>query len=499
MSHYPHLFSPLTINGMTLKNRIIMPPMGTNMATLNGEVSQEQLEYYELRAKGGTGLITIENICIDFPFASNGTTQLRIDNDQYIPRLFKLTETLHKHGACVSIQLNHAGASAYAYRLEGQTPLSSSTTPSKKHGNIPRPMTHEEIYHAVEKFGDAAERVRRAGFDCVEIHAGHSYLISQFLSPLFNKRTDEFGGSVENRTRILGLIVDKVRACVGPRFPVSLRISADDFLKGGNTLEDSLRILELCQEKVDIINVSAAQNDNLNLQIDQMSLEDGWKRYLSRAVRDKFHKPTVIAGNIRTPQVAEDILASGDADLIAIGRGLIAEPEWVQKVQSGKERVMRKCISCNIGCADHRIARSRPLRCSINPDIIHGDAYKTRRVNRETNVVVIGAGTAGMEAACTAAEVGCHTWLLEAKNHVGGLASDIARLPEKKRIADFPQFMKNRIAALDNLMLQVGKRADVASVSALRPHLIVNATGSTPLLPPIAGLRENIDAAEGLC
>jgi len=175
-------------------------------------VSQEQLEYYELRAKGGTGLITIENICIDFPFASNGTTQLRIDNDQYIPRLFKLTETLHKHGACVSIQLNHAGASAYAYRLEGQTPLSSSTTPSKKHGNIPRPMTHEEIYHAVEKFGDAAERVRRAGFDCVEIHAGHSYLISQFLSPLFNKRTDEFGGSVENRTRILSLIVDKVRA-----------------------------------------------------------------------------------------------------------------------------------------------------------------------------------------------------------------------------------------------------------------------------------------------
>lgn len=140
-----------------------------------------------------------------------------------------------------------------------------------------------------------------------------------------------------------------------------------------------------------------------------MSLEDGWKRYLSRAVRDKFHKPTVIAGNIRTPQVAEDILASGDADLIAIGRGLIAEPEWVQKVQGGKERLMRKCISCNIGCADHRIARSRPLRCSINPDIIHGDAYKMRRVNRDTNVVVIGAGTAGMEAACTAAEVGCHT------------------------------------------------------------------------------------------
>ncbi|VYU28736.1 NAD(P)-binding protein [Metakosakonia massiliensis] len=497
MSHYQHLFTPLTINGMTLKNRIIMPPMGTNLASLNGEVSQEQFEYYELRARGGTGLITIENICIDFPFASNGTTQLRIDNDQYIPGLFKLTETLHKHGARVSIQLNHAGASAYAYRLNGEQPLSSSSTPSKKNGNIPRPMTHEDIYRAVEKFGDAAERVRRANFDCVEIHAGHSYLISQFLSPLFNKRTDEFGGSVENRARILTLIVDKVRASVGPRFPISLRFSADDFLEGGNTLEDSLRILELCQEKVDILNVSAAQNDNLNLQIDQMSLEDGWKRYLSRAVRDKFNKPTVIAGNIRSPKVAEDIIASGDADLIAIGRGLIAEPEWVQKVQSGNERLLRKCISCNIGCADHRIARSRPLRCSINPDIIHGDAYKQRAVNQETRVVVIGAGTAGMEAACTAAEVGCHTWLLEKTHSLGGLASEISLLPEKKRIADFPQFMKTRLAGLDNLMVQVGHTASVESVSVLRPDLIVTATGSVPLLPPISGLKENIDATGG--
>lgn len=493
MSHYQHLFTPLTINGMTLKNRIIMPPMGTNMATLNGEVSPEQLKYYELRAKGGTGLITIENICIDFPFASNGTTQLRIDNDQYIPGLFKLTETLHKHGTCVSIQLNHAGASAYPGRLNGQQPLSSSSTPSKKNGTIPRAMTHEEIYHAVDKFAEAADRVCRAGFDCVEIHAGHSYLISQFLSPLFNKRTDEFGGSLENRTRILTLIVDKVRASVGPRFPMSLRFSADDFLEGGNTLEDSLHILELCQDKVDILNVSAAQNDSLNLQIDQMSLEDGWKRYLSRAVRAKFNKPTVIAGNIRTPNIAEDIIASGDADLIAIGRGLIAEPEWVQKVQSGNERLMRKCISCNIGCADHRIARSRPLRCSINPDIIYGDAYKQRKVNKNTRVVVIGAGTAGMEAACTAAEVGCHTWLLEKTHHLGGLAYEISRLPEKKRIADFPQFMKNRLAGLENLLLKVGVEANVESIANLQPNLIINATGSTPLLPPIPGLKECID------
>jgi 2,4-dienoyl-CoA reductase (NADPH2) len=497
MSKLQHIFAPITINGMTLKNRIIMPPMGTNFATLQGEVSQEQLSYYELRARGGTGLITIENACIDFPFATNGTTQLRIDNDQFVPGLFKLTERLHQHGACVSIQLNHAGASAYPGRLNGETPISSSNIPSKKNGTVPRAMTVEEIYHVVEKFGDAAVRARQAGFDCVEIHAGHSYLLCQFLSPVYNKRTDEFGGCAENRARFLTLVIEKVREKLGPRFPLSLRFSADDFVEGGNRLEDMFEILEFCQEKVDILNVSAALNDTLQFQIDQMDFEDGWKRYLSRAIRAKFNKPTVIAGNIRHSSIAEDIVASGDADLLAIGRGLIAEPEWVNKVQSGQEHLMRKCISCNIGCADHRIARSRPIRCTINPDILHGDAYKKRKVVRPTNVVVIGGGTAGMEAACTAAEVGCSTWLLEEKSHVGGLAVEIAKLPEKNRISDFPQFMKQRMASLENLMLRTGKRATVEDVAALKPDLIINATGSKPLLPPINGLMDFIDKQNG--
>ncbi len=493
MNTYRHIFSPVTINGMTLKNRIIMPPMGTNFAGINGEVSEEQLDYYELRAKGGTGLITIENVCIDFPFASNGTTQLRIDNDQYVPGLFRLTERLHKHGACVSVQLNHAGASAYPGRLNHQQPLSSSNVPSKKNGLVPRAMTKEDIYQVIDKFGEAALRARQAGFDCVEIHAGHSYLLCQFLSPVYNQRDDEFGGSLENRARIVQLVIDKVREQVGPRFPISLRFSLEDFVEGGNHKDDMITMLSYCQDKVDILNVSVALNDTLQFQIDQMDLEDGWKRKLSRVVRDKFHKPTVVSGNIRTPAIAESILSEGDADLIAIGRGLIAEPEWVNKVQHGQEAQMRKCISCNIGCADHRIARSRPIRCSINPDIIHGDAYKQRHVREPVRVVVIGAGTAGMEAACTAAEVGCETWLLEAKGQPGGLAAEISTLPEKRRIADFPAFMKNRINGLSNLRLITGKQASVRDIAALEPHLVINATGSSPLLPPINGLMDFID------
>ena len=214
---------------------------------------------------------------------------------------------------------------------------SASDVPSKTGGAVPRPLSKEEIYEIADKYADAARRAQMAGFDAVEIHMGHSYLISQFLSPIFNKRTDEFGGSAENRARFGRLVIEKVRAQVGPMFPIMIRISADELLEGGNKLEDTLEYLEYLDAEVDIYNVSAALNDSLYFQIDANYLEDGWRAYMSKAVRDKFNKPTITTGNIRNPQVAEDILAEGKADLVGMGRGLIAEPNWVNKVQSGKE------------------------------------------------------------------------------------------------------------------------------------------------------------------
>ncbi|EAO7445059.1 FAD-dependent oxidoreductase [Listeria monocytogenes] len=493
MTDYPSIFEPLTVKRMIIKNRVIMPPMGTNLAGLNGEFLEEHMNYYEQRAKGGTGLITIENACVDFPYGTNGTTQLRIDNDQYIPGFYKLTERLHKHGTCVSIQINHAGASAYPARLNGLQPVSASDIPSKKGGTVPRPLTIEEIYEIVNKYGDAARRAQQAGFDAVEIHGGHSYLLCQFLSPLYNKRTDEFGGTPENRARIVKLILEKVRAEVGPFFPIVLRFSADEFTEGGNHLEDILELLDYCQEEADILNVSAAINDNLYLQIDQMNLEDGWRSYLAKAVKDKFNKPTITSGNIRSPKAAEKILSEGYADLLAMGRGLIAEPNWVNKVATGQEDMLRKCISCNIGCADHRISKSKPIRCTVNPDIIHEDKYKETKVTRPTNVVVIGGGTAGLEAACTAAEVGCNTTLIEANEQTGGLARAIANLPDKSRIADFPNYLANRAEKLPNLKVITGTKADTALIDTFNPDVVVNATGSKPLLPPIKGLHDVID------
>ena len=495
-SKYKHIFEPFTIKHMTVKNRIVMTPMGTNYGEQNGEMSFLHINYYEQRAKGGTGLLIVENASVDSPQGSNGTTQLRIDQDNYIPRLFKLCETVHKHGSCIAIQINHAGASAQSARINMQ-PVSASDVPSKAGGEIPRPLEKDEIMHIVKKYGEAAKRAQIAGFDAVEIHAGHSYLISQFLSPLTNKRTDEFGGSLENRARLAKLVIEEVRRQVGPFFPIFVRISADEFMEGGNTLDDCLDYLQYFQEEVDVFDVSAGLNGSIQYQIDANYLPDGWRSYMAKAVKERYGKPCMTMGNIRNPQVAEDILARGDADLIGMGRGLIADPEWVNKVEFGDEYDIRKCISCNIGCAGHRIGINRPIRCTVNPSVNGGEDYKKQKINKPCNVVVIGGGTAGLEAACTAAEVGCTTFLIEKKPELGGLAALISKIPDKKRLADFPNYLIHRASKLKNLFIFKNTEATIEMIRSMNPNIIVNATGSNPLLPPIKGLHENIDKEGG--
>lgn len=491
-SKYSHIFEPFTVQRMTTKNRIVMTPMGTNFGEQNGEMSFLHINYYEQRAKGGVGLLIVENASVDDPLGSNGTTQLRIDKDNYIPRLFNLCERVHKHGACIAIQINHAGASAMSKRI-GQQPVSASNIPSKENGEIPRPLEKEEIYEIVKKYGEAAKRAQICGFDAVEIHAGHSYLLSQFLSPLTNKRTDEFGGSAENRARFARLVLEEVRKQVGPFFPIFVRISADEFIEGGNTLEDCIDYLQYFQEFVDVFDVSAALNGSIQYQIDANYMPDGWRSYMAKAVKEAYGKPTITVGNIRDPKVADEILAKGDADLIGMGRGLIADPEWVNKVEFGHEEDLRKCISCNVGCAGHRIGLNQPIRCTINPAVNSGDDYYKHKVTKPCNVVVVGGGTAGLEAACTAAEVGCTTFLIEKTNQLGGLAAIISNIPDKNRMKDFPKYLEHRASKLHNLFIFKNTEATVELVKSLNPDIIVNATGSNPTLPPIKGLHDLVD------
>lgn len=490
---YPNIFEPLTVKRTTIRNRIAMTPMGTNYGEANGEMSNRHMNYYSLRAKGGVGLIILENANVEYPVGSNGTSQIRIDHDSYMPRYYQLVESLHKDGANVAIQINHAGASASSARTGVET-VSSSNVPTKAGGEIPRPMTKEEILTTVKKYAEAARRIQAIGFDAIEIHCGHSYLMSQFISPYYNKRTDEFGGSVENRLRFPRMILEAVRKEVGPWFPIIVRVSAEERVPGGNTLEDTLEYLEYLDEFVDMYDVSCGLNPSLQYQIDSNFLPDGWRSYMSRAVKDKFGKPVINTGNYRDPKIVEKVLESGDVDIVGMGRGLIAEPNWVKKVQSGEEDMLRKCISCNVGCAGNRIGVNRPIRCTVNPAVPEGDIYKKLKVNKNCNVVVIGAGTAGMEAACTAAEVGCNVFLLEKKDHIGGLSSFISNLPSKTRMKDFPKYLENRASKLDNLYTFLNTEANVELIKKFKPNIIVNATGSVPLVPPIKGLKENLEA-----
>ena len=376
----------------------------------------------------------------------------------------------------------------------GMETVSSSNIPTKAGGEIPRPMTKEEILHTVKKYGEAAKRAQDIGFDAVEIHCGHSYLMSQFISPYYNKRTDEFGGSVENRMRFPRMVLEEVRKKVGPWFPIILRISAEERVEGGNTLEDTLEYLEYLDEFVDLYDVSCGLNPSLQYQIDSNFLPDGWRSYMARAVKDKFGKPVMNAGNYRDPEVVEKVLESGDVDIVGMGRGLIAEPNWVNKVAEGDEAILRKCISCNVGCAGNRIGVNRPIRCTVNPAVPEGDIYKKLHVNKPVNVVVVGGGTAGLEAACTAAEVGCNVFLFEKNKELGGLSSFISDLPSKSRMKDFPAYLKERASRLDQLYIFTETEATVDKIRPFKPDIIVNATGSVPLAPPIEGLRENLAA-----
>ena len=493
---YNSLFQPLEVRRCVIPNRIVMTPMGTNFAKSSGEISDKHINYYTQRAKGGVGLIIVENVCVDYPSGSNGTSQLRLDSDCFMPALYNLTESVHKYGSKIAVQINHAGASAMESRI-GMTPVSASNLPNKKGGAAPRALSKEEILNIVDKYGQAAKRAVTAGFDAVEVHCGHSYLISQFLSPLTNNRTDEFGGSVENRARFAKLVLESVRKAVGPYFPIIVRISTDEFIEGGSDLNDSLELLSYFETEADIIDASCGLSDSIYYQIDANYFKDGWRVYLATAVKERFNKPVITTGNIRDPKVAEEIISSGKADFIGMGRQFIADPNWPNKVKSGRIDEIRKCISCNIGCAGNRIGSNRPIRCTVNPDVINNDDYRKLKVNKPCNVVVIGGGTTGLEAACSAAEVGCQTFLIEKSDHLGGLSVEISKIPEKRRLRDFPDYLVNRASKLKNLIVFTSQEANVDFIKELKPDFIINSTGSTPLLPGITGLKENIDKQDG--
>lgn len=489
-SAYTHLLRPGKIGTLWAENRVIMAPVCTNFALESGGVSQSQINYYSERAKGGVGLIVVENANIDYPVGRNGATQLRIDDDAFIPGLARLVEAIHeaRTGVKAAIQLNHAGATTKSSRIGGLRPVAPSEIPVSPSGEIPRALTEEELERIAEKFAMGALRAKKAGFDAVEIHGGYAYLLGEFISPLTNQRNDNFGGTVENRFRFPALVVRKIRETVGPTYPVLFRMNGDEFMPGALTAEEAVKGAQILESAgVDLLHVTAGNGFTVERHIEPGSFPEGWKTYLARNIKSKVSIPVAAVGVIRNPSAADAVIKNGDADFVAMGRGLIADPYWVNKAKAGEAESIRRCISCNV-CASRRIFEDLPIRCTVNPEAGHeGEHIEPLTVAKQSlKVAVIGGGPGGMYTAALLSKSGHRVKLFETNDFLGGQLALAAVPPHKEKINwlfDYLQYeLKN-----SNVEIKLGVMAEDETLLESGAEIIILATGAEPLLPKIPG------------
>lgn len=419
------LFQPAMLGTMRLRNRVVMAPLSTNFPSVSGEITPEFTAFYLERAKGGTGLIITEWANVDFPLGKGGYTQMRLDDDCFVPMLCQFTEIIHETGAKVCLQLNHSGGMFGDRGRSDLAPISASTVVYGKNHKQARAATVDEIHDLQNKFIMAAERAQMGGFDAVELHGAASYLIANFLSPWTNLRTDEYGGSTENRARFAVEIVQGIRKKCGPRFPILFRISGDEMVPEGRHLEETIEIVKLLKAAgitCAHVTAGAARIPSLparRAHIGPTGCKQGWKSYLAREIRAACDIPVIAVDTIRDVEVAERIVRE-DADFVAMARQLIADPDWANKGMTGGN--IRKCLSCN-ACVLHRSMYGSKLRCCVNP--MAGNEYRLARpedrpARAAKKVAVVGGGPAGMEAARVAALRGHHVTLFEKDPQLGG-------------------------------------------------------------------------------
>ena len=483
MKSYPLLFSPLKINQMELRNRIVLPAMHLNY-TPTGKVTDQLVEFYRERALGGAGLIIVGG-CMIGPLAG-GPIFVSLKDDSDLEGLGRLASVVHDGGSLIGAQLYHAGAYAHQALIGGKS-ISSSVHVSGFTREEARALTLEEIPLVQDEFASAAKRAQAAGFDMVEILGSAGYLICQFLSPRINQREDEYGGSLENRMRFGLETIAKVRAAVGPDFCVGIRIAGNDFVPGSHTGVEAAQFAAACaQAGVDLINVTGGWHETKVPQITG-DLPPAGLSYLARNVRRAVKVPVAASNRINQPLLAEQILARGDADLVCLGRPLLADPEFPAKAARGRADLIRPCVACNQGCFD-AIPRLQPVGCMLNPR-----AGREAKVPAELPaadqpglVAVVGGGPAGCQAALTAARRGHRVLLWEEGPALGGQTLWYARPTHKPEFARIGPYFSAALAEA-GVEVRLGQRVSAAEVAGAKPQTVVVATGGRPSFPALPG------------
>jgi 2,4-dienoyl-CoA reductase (NADPH2) len=498
--NYPKLFEPIQIGMLFVGNRIVMPPMTTNFAK-QGEVTDAMIAYYATRSRGGAGLIVIEDAIVDSPVGHHTYDCLLIDQDRCIPGLRALAKAVQKEGSKIFQNINHGGRRAGRVEkgqllvTRGSIPVAPSPLAHPVTGFVvPRQMTIEDIEETQGRFVQAARRVCEAGFDGLSIHAAHMYLISEYLSPVSNRRTDRYGGSLENRMRFLTEIIEKVKKEVGNDYPMMVRINGREGLPGSLTPEDAADIA-VCLEKAGVHCVSLScgagipsPGPGFATPVAPGRLPHGLEVHLASTVKQRVTIPVMTANRIVTPQEAEEILSQGKADLIGIGRGVISDPEWPNKAREGREGNIRFCIGC-MYCMKTVLEERTDMRCTVNAEAGQEAIFGALSLaGHSKKVFVIGGGPAGMEAARVSAMRG-HDVTLFAEDQLGGQLNMAMVPPGKQDIRYLIEFEDRELQRLGvNIR---NESCSVKTVQEEKPTAVVLATGGEPIRPKIPGIGRN--------